>query len=495
MTNATYGFGFKRVKFAWLLLGIVVASGAAFGQEPAPPSLEAAETTLRRLAEEGRGERTAKRISDAIAALGEHEFKVREQAMRDLRVIGHRAIPGLRHAAGGEDLEIRKRAEQLLDWFDNQPARLPLELRPAIRVLRDRPAAILPLLGELLHHPNPTVQHVVIHELRRQSGTQFGFSIHHKEAKRKVALQRWSDWLAANEGSKDALSATSTPASPALLVNTYDQGHLQAVAFDELPVASTNDVQHSFPEPIWSHPFPGRTAFALVAAKADGTQQLLVSHLADKQLRAYDRDFAERWNWSVPRDAQPGKIAAPVSQGSVYGIHPLPDGELLLGIGYSWKNAVIKLSAERKIIDSMPPPPWQPSCVVTMPLPQGDDQLVVPFERANRLVAFDGYGSVKWNRDFTSPRRVRQLPSGHLLLATRNAVLELSPAGETLWRHECHDPVDALRLPDGRTAILLAFDGLKLVDIDHKVTSGPHLDIRYGSLSLIPPGPFAQKRP
>lgn len=475
----------RRYLLATLLAVLTTFVSVLCAADPnaSAPTLKQAEAVLSRLADEGRGKRTGERIRAAIANLGHREFKVRERAVRDLRTIGHRAIPGLRQALNGEDFEIRTRAAELLETFEDLPARLPAELRQAIRVLRHQPATIIPLLGELLDHPNPTVQHVAIHELRRQSGTQFGFSIHLEEKRKQEAIKRWSDWIEAGK----ANDRQPLPPTTALLVNTYDQGTLSAYAFDAFPVPDQKDAT---PKPIWTRPVPGRIAFAIVHDK-QGTQELLLSNLADKTLRGVDAAFTEQWTWKIP----PKDPAATASaKGSVYGIHPLPDGELLLGIGYSPEHAVIKLSARRDIIDSVAPPLWQPSCVVTLPLPQTEDRLILPFERANRLVAFDQYGAVKWNRDFTSPRRVRRLPSGHLLLATRDAVLELSPTGETLWEHECHDALDALRLPDGRTAVLLAFEGLVLIDIDHSETKTIDRDLRYGSLSLIPPGPFTQRR-
>ena len=509
----TRPFGFASIgvlpllSLLWMFGGF---GGTSFAADPEKPlnlqTLQEAEAVLVRLAEEGRGELTGERIRAAIAALGDRQFKVREQAERDLRAIGHRAIPGLRQALRGEDFEIRTRAAGLLDSFEDLPARLPAELRPAIRALREDPATILPLLGALLQHPNPTVQHVVVHELRRQSQTQFGFSIHHSAKEQQAAIKQWTTWFDANA---DRKRKGVRGYDGAVLVNTYD-GELSAYATDSFPIRA-----HGFPvelkkraarptKPLWMvRNVPARIGFALVhdtgfsTHNAPRSQQLILSDLGTKTVRGFDAPFREKWSWSIPPSDPAAKDSA---KGSVYGIHPLPDGELLLGIGYSPDHAVIKLSARRKIIDTIPPPRWQPSCVVTMPLPlspqqpKADERLVLPFERANRLIAFDKYGAVRWSRDLGAPRRVRQLPSGNLLLATRDAVLELSASGETLWEHECHDAIDALRLPDGRTAVLIAFEGLVLVDIDHVETKALDRDLRYGSLSLIPPGLFSWQR-
>jgi hypothetical protein len=58
------------------------------------------------------------RIDQAIAALGDEEFKTRERASADLRAIGIDAIPALRSALTSPDEEIRVRAGRLLDDLD-----------------------------------------------------------------------------------------------------------------------------------------------------------------------------------------------------------------------------------------------------------------------------------------------------------------------------------------------------------------------------------------
>jgi hypothetical protein len=70
----------------------------------------------------------ARQVARWVTALGDDEFKVREEATRRLRDLGERAAPALRKAlAGQEDLERRRRLDGLLSDLDGltpSPAQL-----------------------------------------------------------------------------------------------------------------------------------------------------------------------------------------------------------------------------------------------------------------------------------------------------------------------------------------------------------------------------------
>src|SRR5688500_879382 len=54
------------------------------------------------------------RVSRLVAQLGDKDFRVREQAGRDLERMGEKALPALREAKRGGDPEVAMRAERIV---------------------------------------------------------------------------------------------------------------------------------------------------------------------------------------------------------------------------------------------------------------------------------------------------------------------------------------------------------------------------------------------
>jgi hypothetical protein len=75
-------------------------------------------------------EEIAKRIEAAVADLGHADFKRREEASLQLTEIGERAHPALLEAAKHKDLEVSRRAEDLLQKLRDELPAERLELRP-----------------------------------------------------------------------------------------------------------------------------------------------------------------------------------------------------------------------------------------------------------------------------------------------------------------------------------------------------------------------------
>lgn len=72
------------------------------------------------------------RINDLIGKLGSSDFREREEAGKALKRLGKAALPALRKAAEGSDLEVRRRAEELLVKMEpgvTALARLGIKLR------------------------------------------------------------------------------------------------------------------------------------------------------------------------------------------------------------------------------------------------------------------------------------------------------------------------------------------------------------------------------
>src|SRR5688572_7708615 len=79
---------------------------------------------LRAVADDAPGASTSDSVSALIERLGSDDFRVREQASRELAAMGASARPALEKAMKeSESLEVRWRAEQLLRRIDRQGER------------------------------------------------------------------------------------------------------------------------------------------------------------------------------------------------------------------------------------------------------------------------------------------------------------------------------------------------------------------------------------
>jgi hypothetical protein len=71
----------------------------------------------------------SRRIEAAVANLGDDKFPVREKASAELLKLSERAYPALQRAAGSKDLEVARRAQDLLDKIRDLVPEDALEVR------------------------------------------------------------------------------------------------------------------------------------------------------------------------------------------------------------------------------------------------------------------------------------------------------------------------------------------------------------------------------
>src|SRR5262245_54560640 len=83
-----------------------------------------------------------------VEQLGDPRFRVREQAQRKLIALGKAAVPALRRAAQSADLEIQKRAREILKMIQTRVDYLLDELRTGNATTRRAAAETLGQLGK-----------------------------------------------------------------------------------------------------------------------------------------------------------------------------------------------------------------------------------------------------------------------------------------------------------------------------------------------------------
>jgi HEAT repeat protein len=150
-----------RCLAAWILTSFLVSSGALAGAEN--DSLSADEFTLRaaHIGSDGPSlvrylrQRIPKevnfdRIEALIRQLGHESFAVREDATRQLLMIGPAAAPKLRQAASNPDPEVRRRAQGCLQQIARTPdGSLAGALTTALTMFRPQPGGLETLVAYL----------------------------------------------------------------------------------------------------------------------------------------------------------------------------------------------------------------------------------------------------------------------------------------------------------------------------------------------------------
>jgi HEAT repeat protein len=75
-------------------------------------------------------------IKPLIDQLGSERFKDREQAAHELAKLGNSALPALKEAAKSRDLEVRRRAQQLVEQLKPPVRATDSQRQPSIPALK-----------------------------------------------------------------------------------------------------------------------------------------------------------------------------------------------------------------------------------------------------------------------------------------------------------------------------------------------------------------------
>jgi gas vesicle protein len=99
-------------------LAVFITGGILLGS---CASLSAADES--EVAEKAAPASSRKDISHLIDQLGSERFKEREQATHELAKLGKSVLPSLQEASNSPDLEVRRRAQQLVEQIEPPPIR------------------------------------------------------------------------------------------------------------------------------------------------------------------------------------------------------------------------------------------------------------------------------------------------------------------------------------------------------------------------------------
>lgn len=373
-----------------------------------------------------------------IEKLGDNSFAAREQAGAALVALGHKAVPLLRHAAQGNELEKVRRAEACLAQIAEQHAKLPLAAARLLALRRPSgaAAALLAYLPFAENEPMTEEIGLALKSLALRDGKP--------EA---VLLQALADPLPLRRGlAAEALalsgSAEALPAVRKLLEDREPSVRLRvAVALtraQERPaVAVLIRLLTELPgEQLW----PVQELLYQLAGDTAPT----VPQTDDAQANQQRRAAWEEW-WRKHGESVDLARLAPGT--AVHGF------TLLLQVDPNNNNGrVVELGRDGK-------PRWQFDGVqfpVDVQMLANNRVLIAEYN-GRRVTERDLKGSVLWKMDNLpgSPVNVQRLRSGNTFIAMENQLLEVNPAGATVFGHAVAGGITAAyKLPSGQIVCL-----------------------------------------
>lgn len=436
---------------------------------PSEKQLDDARRVFNRLFKDvGLTQARKQRIEKLIADLSDDNWKVRENATRELSGVGIEAVSLISKAAESKDIEVALRAQDILKAVRARTECVGVDLNPAIDTLfAAREKELLPMLIKLLNHGKQNVRYAAGYGLRRITGQCFGYNSFDEPQKRAPAIQKWRQWWRKNEATF-AFRATGAPTKPAgLLICDSTTKTLTAVTFDG--------------KVAWSRKFEHKLSCAIglaggnVVAGFQGVQKSVVE---------YDRTGKEVWCMN----------RADLFGGWLVDVHRLPNGNTLTAqSGHGGENAhVTEISRDGKTV-------WQ----LKLDQPCGAQRLpngntLISEYRKGKVIEVDYNGKVVWEKaGLNRPNDVTRLTNGNTLISEYGGrrVIEVNHGGKIVWQRVCPvSPSSARRLPDGTTVINNEREGAVIVGQDGKVIRQllKH-NGRHGKIRLVPAAVLKRK--
>jgi len=368
-------------------------------------------------------EAAKRRVEKLIRDLGDDAWRVREAATKALSEMGPVVAPLVTAAAASKDLEVATRASAVLRAIEDKTADVSVELARAVEVLAAaRDKGLVPMLIDLLTHPNAGARYAGEYALRAMTAKDFGYNAYGDATDRAAAAAKWRQWWKANAAGFDFAKVRSAPAAAGLLVTDCSNHTITAVTL-------TGKV-------VWSHKVRARLYCA--AGLANGN--ILVGFAnGNSNAEEYARGFRKVWSNENTN----------LGTGGIFDVQRLANGNTLLT--YTHQNHVTELSPAGKVV-------WQHksgSALSAQRLPNGNT--LIAYYSGGKVVEVDRAGKVVWSTSgLKNCSDARKLSNGNVLIAEYSGkrILEVNRAGKTVWECKCPtSPSGVCRLPDGTTAV------------------------------------------
>lgn len=386
-----------------------------------------------------------------IRALGDDEFDARQKAADGLKALGGGVAPLLRQAANHPDLEVRQRAQSLLQEIEKE-ATAPLSpVAARLLALRKPPAAAAALLGYMPFAEDEGLVAEVqsaLNAVTFRDGQPDPVVV--KALEDKIAIRRGAagEALCQGPGSREAVRKLLADADPGVRLKVG------------LALAATND-RAAVPVLIALTAEPtGESALAaedyLRRLAGDGVPAAVAAVTGtDADARTKRRDAWAAW-WDT--QASRTQLAERLPAGN------LPQRYQGYTLLIQPQNGqVMELDAAGKVR-------WQinglanPQDAQVLP----NDRVLITEAGGQRVTERNLKGDVLWQKAFAGgwPVGARRLPNGHTFVVARNQIVEVDRSGREVYSiaRPSNDVMSAQKLRDGRIVVVSSQSQLVLLD-------------------------------
>ena len=436
----------RTLRWGWLIAGLAAATIA---RAAGPDEQRLLDAGIQPTAEAIRGylellvpaEEQTRRLDRLLAALGDDDFWVRDEAAKALRAEPIVPVGRLRDLRDHPDAEVRWQAERILD--DPRIGEHSRILFAALATVRQR--EITGLVDALL----VSIPRFADDVLRREAARAIGVTAREEDLPRlrtALASERADVRLAAIEG----LAAAGGPAVVEVLRACHDDPD------EEVRYAAAVAVLN----------FGERDALARLVGLLDATNAAVRMRAVIALREASGKTFGFSGSGGAGERAEARARWAEWARtagGTAELTLPVGRGKPFLGriiVSAYTQNRVLEIDFDGKILWTQP----LPSAFACHGLPDGSR--VVASYSAKRVVEYDAEGRERWSAtlDGALPTGVERLDNGRTLVAagqSRNQVVEIDQTGKVVWSATVEGgPTDAKRLPSGNTLCALYNTGM-----------------------------------
>jgi HEAT repeat protein len=424
-------------------------------------------------------DRDPKVMADLIRKLGDDSFEAREAATEGLRRLGKYAVPMLTVAARDSDPEVARRAEECLSAAQKR-ANVGLFLAAANLLAQRKPAgAASVLLAFLPDSPDDQVTEAVFVCLRAvsKSGGQLDPSLPAALGDREPSRRSAAAYVVARAAPEHWPVVRRLLDDPEVEVRYHAARALVRAGDKTVMEALLARFGDCPPHRLWQ---VEDLLFSLAGEKGPAVS---LSAGLDPANRLKCREAWEKW-WAANRDTVDLSI--------------LQDESVEVGAkvicelqgGKDGGGRIFELGPDDKVrwqFDNVAGP------IDVQLLPSG--RVLLAEINVNRVTERDRQGKVLFTRNLEhSPMTAQGLANGNVFIATYHELLEVTPAGQTVYsyRKPEHRIYCAQKLRNGHILYVSA-TGL-LVELDREgrqVRTVPAGDTsNWGSVELLPNGHF-----
>ncbi|HZV05735.1 MAG TPA: HEAT repeat domain-containing protein [Gemmataceae bacterium] len=381
------------------------------------------------------------RIKELVQRLGSDEFKVREEASRQLVMLGPRARPFLQVALKNSDPEIVRRAQDCLERIARGAT--SSSLCAAVRVLaRCSP----PNAGAVLLDYLPSVEDERVIETIHQVLP----SVAVRDGKAEPALV-------------EALTDKS-PVKRAAAAAALCQARLPDVLPKVRKLLHDGDAQVRLRVGLALAAHGEKDAVSVLIRLLDelpwrDTDPImnLLEHLAGENMPPVvygpdaesHRKYRQAWeSWWKEQQAKvdPARLEQALRLRGFTMVVLLDEGvieDLNAANQVNWKIDNIAMPLDAQLLP-------------------GEERVLVAEHRLNRVSERNLKGEILWKRMVAGPLMAQRLPNGNTFIATRSMLFEIDKNGKEVFSYSRHDGAEfmrAVKLRDGDIACLVSFGG------------------------------------